>query len=149
MATNGARMRAVSSETRSALLMATVLGKTSAKTSSSTVMIAVAHTAPCAPTSTSSTLVMKADEPMLTSVLPSSVVPISRSRLRSSLLTSAARRSPLRSSACMRAREAPVIAVSLAAKKPESAMHRTMIAIATQMSTGSWGGMAPCMGVTP
>ena len=41
--------------------------------------------------SASSTLVMKAEEPMLTSVLPSSVVPISRSRRRSSLLTIAAR----------------------------------------------------------
>ena len=111
--------------------MATVLGSTSAKTSNSTVMMAVAQTAPLSPMSTTSTLVMKAEEPMLTSVLPSSVVPMSRSRLRSSLLTSAARLSPLRSNACMRARDAPVSAVSEAAKKADMAMQNTMIATAT------------------
>ena len=131
IATSGASTRANRSDTWSALLIATVLGNTSAKTSSSTVMMAVAHTAPCSPITTSRTLVMKAEEPMLTSVLPSSVVPISRSRRRSSLLTSAARLSPLRSSACMRAREAPVSAVSEAAKKADMAMQKTMIATAT------------------
>ena len=47
---------------------------------------------------------------------PSSIDEISRPRLAMSRLTSSARRSPLVSSACMRAREAAVSAVSAPAK---------------------------------
>ena len=46
---------------------------------------------------------------MLTTLLPSRMAPISRSRASRSRLTMAARRSPAPSSACMRAREAAVM----------------------------------------
>src|SRR3984893_16149307 len=90
-------------------------------------------------------LVVTADEPTLTSVWPSSVVPISRARLASSRLTRAARRSPFFSKACMRAREAAVSAVSEAEKNADSATHKRMVAIASQTSTGKTPAPAPFM----
>ena len=57
---------------------------------------------------------------MSTSVLPSSTAPIIFSGCRSSLLTRRALALPSCSSACMRAREAAVSAVSLPLKKADS-----------------------------
>src|ERR1700732_1087415 len=90
-------------------------------------------------------LVLPADAPILTSVLPRSLVPISRARLASSRLTRAARRSPFFSKACMRAREAVVSAVSEAEKNADSATHKRMVAIASQTSTGKPPAPAPFM----
>src|ERR1700719_2958320 len=90
-------------------------------------------------------LVAIADAPILTSVLPRSVVPISRAQLARSRLTRAARRSPFFSKACMRAREAAVRAVSEAAKNTDSATHNRMFAIASQTSTCRTPAPAPLM----
>src|SRR5450631_388086 len=90
-------------------------------------------------------LVVNADAPILTSVLPRSVVPISRSRLASSRLTRAARLSPFFSKPCIRAREAAVSAVSDAAKNADRATQRRMVATASQTSTGETSAPAPCM----
>src|SRR3984893_9964365 len=90
-------------------------------------------------------LVVSADPPILTSVLPRSTVPISLSRLASRRLIRAARRSPFFSKACMRAREAAVSAVSEAEKNADSATHKKMVAIASQTSTGKTSALAPFM----
>src|SRR3984893_11485401 len=93
-------------------------------------------------------LVVNADAPILTSVLPRSVVPISRSRLASNRLTRAARRSPFFSKPCMRAREAAVSAVSEAAKNADRATNKRMVATASQTSEGGIAAPAPCMILT-
>ncbi len=90
-------------------------------------------------------LVVKADEPILTSVLPSRHAPIMRLRRDSSQLTRTARRSPCFSSACMRAREAAVSAVSEAAKKADSPRQRRMMAIAIHKETDKSSPSGPCM----
>ena len=72
----------------------------------------------------------------MTSVLPSSIAPISRSRSAQQAVDAAARGSPCFSSACMRAREAAVSAVSEPEKSAESRMQTTRIAPATQRLSG-------------
>src|SRR5580704_10912941 len=101
--------------------------------------------APLSPTSETRMLVVKADEPILTSVLPSKHAPIIRFRLDRSRLTTAARRSPLFSSACMRARDAAVSAVSEAAKNAEKARQMRMIAIAIHKEIDKNSALWPCM----
>src|ERR1700732_3323585 len=60
--------------------------------------------------------VASAEAPILAMLLPSSSAPISRSRIADRLETMAAPRLPCFDSRSMLARDAPVIAVSLAAK---------------------------------
>ena len=75
------------------------------------------------------TLVAIADDPMVTNWPPSSMALISRPRMPISRVTSAARGSPAISSACMRAREAAVSAVSAPAKNAAKAILTTMTAM--------------------
>ncbi len=72
------------------------------------------------------TLVAIADEPMVTNWPPSSMALISRPRMPMRRFTSFARLSPAISSACMRAREAAVSAVSAPAKNAAATMLTTM-----------------------
>ena len=87
---------------------------------------------PSLPNSETSTLVVKAETPMLTMLLPISMEPMKRSRMASSRLTTRARSSPLFSRVSMRAREAPVKAVSPAEKKAERTRQNTTIGIAAR-----------------
>ncbi len=63
-----------------------------------------------------------ADEPMVTNWPPSSMALMSRPRMPMRRVTSFARLSPAISSACMRAREAAVSAVSAPAKNAAATM---------------------------
>ena len=64
--------------------------------------------------------VASAEAPILAMLLPSSSAPINRSRMSSRLETTSASRLPCFDSRSMLAREAPVSAVSLAAKNAET-----------------------------
>ena len=79
------------------------------------------------------TLVAIADDPMVTICPPSSIALIRRPRMPISRVTSAARVSPDISSACMRAREAAVSAVSAPAKNAAKAMLTTMTAMSSEI----------------
>ena len=70
---------------------------------------------------------------MLTRLLPSRMVPISRSVLRRRRLTSAARLSPFCSSWCIIGREAAVNAVSEPEKNADIVISKTMMARVTYM----------------
>ncbi len=72
------------------------------------------------------TLVAIAEEPMVTNCPPSSMALISRPRMPMRRFTSFARLSPAISSACIRAREAAVSAVSAPAKNAAATMLTTM-----------------------
>ena len=99
--------------TSSARAMARVLGRISAKITTRTVMMAVAISAPSGPGKAAlSTLVVRAEAPMLMTLLPSRMAPIIVSWLEISRLTRRAARSPSRSSWCIRPRLAAVIEVS-------------------------------------
>ena len=67
-----------------------------------------------------------ADEPMVTTWPPSSMALMKRPRMPMRRFTSFARLSPAISSACMRAREAAVSAVSAPAKNAAAIMLTTM-----------------------
>ena len=79
------------------------------------------------------TLVAIADDPIVTNCPPSSIVLIRRPRMPMSRVTSAARASPDISSACMRAREAAVSAVSAPAKNAAKAMLTMMMAMSSEI----------------
>src|SRR6202049_4991850 len=68
-------------------------------------------------------------------LLPSSSAPISRSRIPNRLETTAASRLPCFDSRSMLARDAPVSAVSLAAKNAETRRQATTMEIANQSMT--------------
>ena len=106
--------------------IAQLLGRTSAKITRSRVMVRVATATPESPKIDNSTLVASAEARMLTRLLPISSAPISRSRRSMSVLTVPARRSPLISSECMRARDAAVSAVSEPEKNPDKPMRTRM-----------------------
>ena len=102
--------------------MARVLGSTSANTSTSAVITAVAAATPQAPgIARVITWVASAEARMLIRLLPSSTAPIIVSWSLSNRLTRRAARSPSRSSWCMRPRLAPVSAVSAAENSAEMA----------------------------
>ena len=69
---------------------------------------------------------------MLAMLLPSSSAPINRSRMASRLETTAASRLPCFVSRSMLAREAPVSAVSLAAKNAETSSKKMTMENASQ-----------------
>jgi hypothetical protein len=136
------RKRATSSDFR----MARVLGSTSANTSTSTVMVAVAAATPHGPGMAAvSTWVARAEARMLTRLLPSSTAPIIVSWSDSSLLTRLAGLSPSRSSWCIRARLAAVSEVSAAENRAEIASRamtmgaRPSRAVIMGLST-AWAG---------
>ena len=85
---------------------------------------------------------------MVTSWPPSSMALMSRPRRAISRLASAARLSPPVSSACIRAREAAVSAVSAPAKNAAAARPPTMMRIASgifmRASLEVWGGRIHC-----
>jgi hypothetical protein len=112
--------------------MAMVFGITSPKTTISAVMIAVAAHTPRSPKASRRTLVAIADEPMVTSCPPRSIALMRRPRAPMRRVTNFARLSPAVSSACMRAREAAVRAVSAPAKNAAAVTLRRM----TTMSRG-------------
>ena len=111
--------------------MASVLGSTSANTSTSTVVMPVEIATPQAPGNDLPRVsVISEPDRMLIRLLPKSTAPIisaCRSRRR---LTRPAALSPSRSSWCIRARLAPVSAVSAAENRPDTA-NSTMITRAT------------------
>ena len=79
--------------------MARVFGRISEKITTSTVITTVAITAPRGPgKAADSTLVVRAEAPMLMTLLPSRMAPIMVSWLEISLFTLRAGRSPSRSS---------------------------------------------------
>jgi len=105
----------------SGLAIAAVFGVTSEKTSTSTVMVAVAtaFAMPVAPNMEMNTLVAIDVARMLTRLLPSRIAPINLSRSRISRFTRRALRSPSLSSLCMRAFDVAVSAVSEPEKKAD------------------------------
>ena len=108
--------------------MASVLGRISAKTRISTVITAVAAATPQAPGITlAKTELASSVARMLKMLFPNSTAPIIISRSLSRRLTRRAARSPSRSSWCMRARLAPVIAVSAAENSAEAASRAKTI----------------------
>ena len=72
-----------------------------------------------------------ADEPIVTNWPPSNMALMSRPRMPMRRVTSFARLSPAISSACMRARDAAVSAVSAPAKNAAATMLATMTAMST------------------
>ncbi len=80
-------------------------------------------------------LVASAEAPMLAMLLPSNSAPINRSRMASRLVTTAASRLPCFDSRSMLARDAPVSAVSLAAKNAEIRRQAMTIDNASQSMT--------------
>ena len=82
------------------------------------------------------TLVAIADDPIVTNCPPSSMVLIRRPRMPMSRVTSAARGSPDISSACIRARDAAVSAVSAPAKNAAKAMLTMMTAMSSEIGMG-------------
>ena len=82
------------------------------------------------------TLVAMADAPMVTNWPPSSMELMRRPRMPMSRVTSAARGSPDISSACMRAREAAVSAVSAPAKNAAKAMLTMMTTTSSEIGIG-------------
>ena len=113
--TTGATIIAV----RSGCKMAMVLGRTSAKISTNSVMASVVSATPASPNIATSTLVAREAERMLTKLLPSKSAPSNVCFLSPKLRTICARRSPLRARWWMRARLAAVNAVSEPEKKAE------------------------------
>ena len=81
-----------------------------------------------------------ADEPMVTNWPPSSIALISRPRMPMRRVTSFARLSPAISSACMRAREAAVSAVSAPAKKAATTTLTTMMTTSRLIGMGLSSG---------
>ncbi len=76
--------------------------------------------------------VANAEAPILAMLLPSSSAPISRSRIANRLETTPASRLPCFDSRSMLARDAPVSAVSLAAKNAETSRQAMTIENANQ-----------------
>ncbi len=91
-------------------------------------------TAPLSPNSRTSTTVASAEAEMLTTLLPSSSAPISRSRMSVSFSTVLARLLPRRSSSLMRAREVAVRAVSEPEKNADINNMPKMAAMEIQIS---------------
>ncbi len=105
--------------------MAMVFGSTSAKITTITVITPVAYNTPTSPNQAVKMPVASAEAPILAMLLPSSSAPISRSRIANRLETTSASRLPCFESRSMLAREAPVSAVSLAAKKADTSRQAT------------------------
>src|SRR6476659_4949274 len=80
-------------------------------------------------------LVASAEAPILAMLLPSSSAPINRSRMASRLDTIGASRLPCFASRSMLARDAPISAVSLAAKNAETTRQAMTIESASQSMT--------------
>ena len=122
----------------SAFVMAYVLGSTSAKIRTSSVIIRVASATPLSPNTRVSKAVASEVARMLTRLLPRRTDPISRSL--SSVMASARSAPWLPLSACARSlpREAAVSAVSEPEKKPDSTSRSTIPPDVTQkaVSTG-------------
>ena len=79
--------------------------------------------------------VASAEAAILAMLLPSSSAPISRSRMSNRLETTSASRLPCFDSRSIEAREAPVRAVSLSAKKAEAPRQtRTMVSVIQSMT---------------
>src|SRR5579871_1948237 len=106
-----------------------VLGVTSPKITINAVMTRVAAQTPRSPYASTRRLVAIAEEPIVTSWPPSSIALMSRARIPMRRVTSFARSSPAVSSACMRARDAAVSAVSAPAKNAAATMLTTMTAM--------------------
>ena len=137
--TMGAKMRItmlIGNDTRaaavSALVMAYVFGKTSAKIKTNTVMINVASATPLSPNIRVNSAVVRDVARMLTKLLPNNTDPIRRSL--SSVISKArcAPRDPL--SACVRIfpRDAAVSAVSEPEKKPDKTKSNRIAPVVIQ-----------------